>query len=343
MRVELGVALAVAFAGFAASAAEAHRPSPLDGSSVLWAEAYPAYATGGPAGEASGSVADEAFAPERTGGQPTPSRTHHDNVTHRLPISNCPSPATPSLLISSPTPVAPVDVEAGVVEVTGAFDLVLHLEGPASPDVERVWVGLGGNAPGPAAAGLCALEQPGAWVELHREDTTPEDGFSVYLNTLPFPDGPYGLVVRALAEDGRPLATAFAYVEVDNRLDDTEYQPGTPVECRDWTYLCPYHDTTPPYPHVEGAHGNAKTGEVADRCPEGIVLEYGEPLNAIEATRGDLEPIGATEREMDLIPAVEHARAEVGPTYCWTGAALGEHVEALDQWNQPGVVPATLG
>lgn len=339
----MALALVLAFTGIATSVAEAHRPALLDGSSHLWEEAYPAYATGGPAGEALESFAGDAFAPERTGGQPTPSRTHHGNVTHRIPIVNCPSPATPSVVVSSPTPVAPVDVEAGVVEATGAFELALDVDGPASPDVERIWIGLGANAPGPAAAGLCALEQPGVWAERYREDVTKGDGFSVYLNTLLSPDGPYGLVVRALTQDGRVLGAGFAYVEVNNHLDDRRYRPGTPVECRTIENLCPYHDTTPPYPHVEGAHGNARTGEAADRCPEGVVLAYAEPIEEIEATKGELEPIGSTEREVDVVPLVEHARTEVGPRYCWTGAAPGEHVEAVDQSDNTGVVPAELG
>lgn len=235
------------------------------------------------------------------------------------------------------------DLANGVVEATGTFFLPFELEGTDADHVEEVWVGLGQSSPWLAASTLCRppAPAPGAYLEFYRDDTNGTDGWTIPLDTVIIPDARYGLVVRALDGNGTVLASGFTYLDVDNLLSDTEFQPGGPTTCPQPPSsgpYCWYHDTTPPYAsvyrgddlprrdttdNIDGSHGGA--------CTQGLAFEYGEPIADFTVLAGgEASPYNAPDRPTDLIPHTATAHRDWGPGYCIEDPSFPVEVRAID-------------
>jgi hypothetical protein len=267
--------------------------------------------------------------------------------------------------VETPMPFFHSDLENGVFEATGSFFVPIEPSGDLAGEVDQVWFGFAHTFAWPLSSALCQepFPAPGAYYEFYRGDTDGEP-WEIPVNTLLVPDAPYGAILRLMDSSGNTLAAAFVYSNVNNYLNDANFQPGTPTTCDQegdtGGTLCPYHDVTPPRATVfdetqhddkfprfddnDNADGTSDTG-----CARGIALEYGEPLAedgngkpAIETSENWYE-YNPPDRDVDSVPVETTARDNWGPGICIPFPSESFTVKAWDQTGNVGTQHITVG
>lgn len=341
------------------SMALAHEPTPVDADSQAYGDTWPLLGPGGATGgTVDGLLAGANLRAERVGGNPAPSAVHsasgHGTQTHTLTGFQCTAPKSDATASGEPGEVYDVTIHSeapfyhsdranGIVEATGSFFVPFDLTGDDAEEVDELWFGFLHTFPWPASSALCSgpFPLPGAYYEYYRGDRTRADGWEIPVNTLLVPDGAYGAVLRAVDAEGNTLATEFVYANVNNYLNDANWQPGTPAGCDSYPGTdepsCPYHDVTPPHPVVKGAEGDGKLGKTQEACPTGVAFEYGEPLVSFSVNTGTHTEYTPPEREVDAYPMVAVFSEVWGPGYCVTGASGDITATAVDQSDNVGI------
>lgn len=304
---------------------------------------------------------------DETEDNPNPDGAVHETVAFQCTgTKSFTSTEEADIVVDTPFPYKHSDLDNGIFEATGSFFVPLEITGDDADRVSQVWFGFMHTFAWPMSSALCqdAFPLPGAYYEFYRGDTDGSDGWEIPVNTLLVPDAPYGAVLRFLDSSGNTLAATFVFSNVNNYLNDAEWQPGTPTSCDQegdtGGTLCPYHDTTPPRATVFIDHEHSSAfprnddidnadGTTDTPCKEGVALEYGEPLAddgtgepAVELTSGSGDPVDTDfeynppDRDVDSVPIETTARDNWGPGICVEEPPGTLHVKAWDQSGNIG-------